>query len=246
MTLRNAPRVFVEYEAAVDDDVVIGDLQKIMRFFALLIGRITNADDIRLKLTEEKLKMWLFVNHDFSHNTESSMYHIRHRTDVENIIENLQSYFETWYSFTKDVRFTYLLNAYFYVKGKKIVNTDDLFITYCRILEGYDIRVTNDEITTTRLNEDLKEVLKAEEIKTRLSPLFEEAKSKYNPTRVANWISTGFLGRVNLKDRIKRLDEKYLQVISANSAEIVNTENIDEYYSKNSQHTKLLLPLQRR
>ncbi|WP_425452455.1 HEPN domain-containing protein [Paenibacillus cellulosilyticus] len=42
----------------------------------------------------------------------------------------------------------------------------------------------------------------------------------------------GFLDRVNLQCRIKRLDEKYLQVILASSERIINTNNANGFYSR--------------
>lgn len=63
-------------------------------FFALLIGRISHASDIRLKLTEERSPLWLFVNNDFSYNITSNGYHLRFRTDANKVFENLHDYFE--------------------------------------------------------------------------------------------------------------------------------------------------------
>ncbi|WP_148298752.1 HEPN domain-containing protein [Paenibacillus pini] len=232
MTLRNAPRIFIEYEDEVDDSVVRGDLYKIMRFFALLIGRISYADDIRLTLANSSLKMWFFINTDFSYNTTSTAYHLRNRTDAEKIFGNLQYYFEKWYFFSQNDNFSFLQDVFFRLNGKKSTNIEELFLNYCKFLEGYDLRVSEDEEKANVLKDKLNEVLKTTEIKTLMSPIFKEVGSSYKPKDIGKWISTGFLGRVGLQDRIRRLDEKYLQIIKNNSSDIINTDDSNEFYSK--------------
>nr|WP_276562007.1 HEPN domain-containing protein [Brevibacillus halotolerans] len=232
MTLRNAPRVFVEYEGIVDDSVVVDDIGKIMRFFALLMGRISYANDIRVKLKDKMFPLRLYLNKDFSHNINSNAYGLRFRTDVEKVFGNLQSYFEKWYSFSES-QFTYLLDVFFRFNGKTTIRIEDLFLNYCKFLEGYDLRISEDEKKANNLRDKLNEVLKDQTIKTKLSPIIIEAgSSKYKPKEIAKWISNGFLGRVSLQERIKRLDEKYLKILSANSFDIIKKDDVNEFFKK--------------
>ncbi|MFC5528356.1 HEPN domain-containing protein [Cohnella yongneupensis] len=230
MTLRNAPRIFIEYETKVDDEIVISHLRIIMRFFGLLIGKITSAEDIRLILKEDGLRMWLFVNKDFSYNNEIlSTY--RSRVNYDKIKEDLQDYFEKWFMFAEDEKYTYLQDVFFHFNGKRGSTVEDLFLTYCKFLEGYDLRVSNDEVKANVLKDRLDDLLKIDAIKSVLSPVFKEAGSSYKAKDVAKWISTGFIERVSLKDRIKRLDNKYLQILSANSLDVINSDD-NEFYTK--------------
>lgn len=65
-----------------------------------------------------------------------------------------------------------------------------------------------------------------------LIPAFKEVGSKYRYKDVAKRISTGFLGRISLASRIKRLDEKFYGIIAANSENIVKIDSPQIYYSK--------------
>lgn len=230
MTLRNVPRVFVEYETKVDDSIVISDLGIIMRFFALLIGRISYSNDIRLQLKEDSYRMWLYINREFSYNSDSSAYRIRNRTNFQKIKGSIEDYFEHWYSFSEDDKFSFLQNAYFNCNGKKNKSIDDIFLTYCKFLEGYDLRITKDEERASALNQELVNLLKDEQIKSILSPVFKKAGSTYKPKDISKWISTGFLERVSLKDRIKRLDDQFLKIIQANSHDVINMEDANDFY----------------
>lgn len=88
---------------------------------------------------------------------------------------------------------------------------EDIFLTYCRFIEGYDLRISRDE---------------------EISPEFTKVGSKYKYKNVARWISAGFLGRVSLDSRIKRVDEKFHGIIAANSNDIIKTDSPVSFYSK--------------
>lgn len=232
LTLRNAPRIFIEYDKEVDDIIVTNDICKIMRFFGLLIGRISYADDIRLKLSGKNMGMRLFINNDFSYNYHSNAYWMRHRTKFENIYPNIQQYFEKWYKFSNDEGFNFLQNAFFSKIGKHLTTAEDLFLTYCKFLEGYDLRISEDENKADNLYKKLCDILKSEEAKRLFSKSFEEADSSYKSKVVAGWISTGFLGRIGLQDRLKRLDEKFLKIVSANSNNAIGIDDANQFFSK--------------
>lgn len=230
MTLRSTPRVFVEYETFVDDSIVRDDLGIIMRFFSLLIGRISFAEDIRLTIGQQSLKMWLYFNRDFSYNMNSTAYYIRHRIAFEKIAKDLASIFEKWFLFSKDEKYSFLQNSFFHYNGMNNSSVEEVFLTYCKFLEGYDLRKTEDEKNANILNDSLYSLLKNPDIKSALSPVFIEAGSTYKPKEIAKWISAGFLERVSLKERIKRIDKKYLEIIGANSINVIKDEDSNDFY----------------
>jgi predicted RNA-binding protein with PIN domain len=232
MTLRKTPRIFVEFTNPQDDTAIFSSIETVMRFFSLFIGRISTADDIKLDILGKDLKMWLFINHDFSINEKRNAYWARHRTAFENIREQLQQWFENWYSFTNNSSFKFLQDAYFQISSKKTWLIEDIFLTYCRFLEGYDLRVSKDEETANSLEEQLKEVLKDTSISEKLKPIFNNVGSKYKYQNVAKWISSGFLSRISLDSRIKRIDETFFCVLASNSKSIIKENSSTAYYSK--------------
>lgn len=108
----------------------------------------------------------------------------------------------------------------------------NIFLTYCRFLEGYDLRVSKDEEVANQLYELLLGSMGEKAVSDMLIPAFKKVGSKYRYKDVAKWISTGFLGRISLESRIKRLDEKFYGIIAANSKNIVKVDSPEIYYSK--------------
>jgi hypothetical protein len=144
MSLKKMPRVYVEFSEPTNDIAISSNIEIIMRFFALLIGRISTADDIRLTLHKKDMRMWLYLNYDFSVNTNINAYWMRYRTKGEDIHGILKSWFNKWYSFSLDQSFKFLQDAYFHTCSKRMLSIEDTFLTYCRFLEGYDLRVSKD------------------------------------------------------------------------------------------------------
>lgn len=232
MSLKKTPRVYVEFSEPTNDIAVSSNIEIIMRFFSLLIGRISTADDIRLTLHEKDMRMWLFLNYDYSAKTNINAYWMRYRTKGEDTFEILKSWFNKWYSFSLDESFKFLQDAYFHTCSKRMLNIEDIFLTYCRFLEGYDLRVSKDEEVANQLYELLLGSMGEKAVSDMLIPAFKEVGSRYRYKDVAKWISTGFLGRISLESRIKRLDEKFYGIIAANSKNIVKIDSPEIYYSK--------------
>ena len=232
MSLKKIPRIYVEFSKPTNDVDVSSNIEIIMRFFSLLIGKISTANDIRLDLHEKKMKMWLFLNYDFSVKTNLNAYWMRYRTNGEETIEFLKSWFNKWYSFSLDDTFKFLQDAYFHTCNKRMLTIEDTFLTYCRFLEGYDLRISKDEEVANQLYELLIEGMENGAVSDILIPTFKKVDSNYRYKDVAKWISTGFLGRISLESRIKRLDKKFHGIIAANSKKIVEMDSPDKYYSK--------------
>lgn len=232
MSIKKIPRVFVEFLEPSNDIGVKLNVEIVTRFFSLLIGKISTVEDIRLKLAEKEMRMWLFLNHDFNIKSSQNVYWRRFRTESKNTLECLKIWFESWYSFSQDESFRFLQDAYFYTCSNRILNLEDIFLTYCKFLEGYDLRVSKDEDSANELFELLVNVMKEKDVSDIFKPIFKEVGSRYRHKNVAQWISTGFLGRISLNSRIKKLDGKFHGIIGANSENVVKDSSPDTYYSK--------------
>lgn len=68
-----------------------------------------------------------------------------------------------------------------------------------------------------------------------LSPEFKKVGSKYDNKKVASWIAKGFFERIGLDSRIKRIDEKFLNIISSNSNDIIDGILPGDLYKKISK-----------
>lgn len=173
MTLKKVPRVFVEFEAPTNDTAVISTIEIVMRFFSLVIGKLSTANDIRMKLDGKDMRMWLFLNHDFSVNINRNAYWLRYRTKSEDVLEFLTHWFEKWYVFSLDESFKFLQDAYFDTCTKRVWTIEEMFLVYCRFLEGYDLRISKDEDVANSLYELLKENMKEKAVSDILSPVFK-------------------------------------------------------------------------
>ncbi|UWD49682.1 hypothetical protein NYR90_05455 [Clostridioides difficile] len=230
--IRNIPRVYVEYENTVNDEQVFKDISCIMRFFGILCGYVSYVRDIKLEIQNQDNKVWLFFNYDFSYNL---LHHNRiggMRTKLEDVEDKLTLYFENWYEFNNDDTFKLPRNMFFNINKKDELNAQELFLNCCKIIEGYDLRISDDEIKTEKLGDSLDKVLKKEEIKNLLRPIFNEVGSKYKPKNISNWIKKGFLERVSLAHRFKKIDEKYFHIITKNSRMISKEIEGEEYLNK--------------
>lgn len=232
MTLRKKPRIFVEFEKTQNDTKVINYIRILMRFFSMLIGKVSSAIDIRLSLKNKKTCMWLFINEDFSVNNEVSLYSINYRTTYQEVAEHLKVWFETWYDFSTDSSFMFLQNYFFSTCSKKYWNIEELFLIYIKFIEGYDLRISKDEEKAKELFIRLEIIMNSQDIKNILSPEFKRVGSKYKPKDVAGWISNGFLGRVALEDRVRRIDKKFFDIISSNSSDVIEGISSNDLYKK--------------
>jgi len=231
MSLKKVPRVFVEFESPVNDEAVFSNIEILMRFFSLVIGKVSTANDIRMKLDGKDMRMWYFLHHDFSVNSNRNPYCLRYRTKSEDVLELLSLWFRKWYFFSSDESFKFLQDAYFETCTKRVWTIEEIFLVYCRFIEGYDLRISKDEDIANSLYELLIEKLKEEAISDILSPVFKTVESKYKYKEVARWISAGFLGRIGLESRIKRVDERFYCIIATNGSDVLKVDSLQKLYS---------------
>lgn len=229
--VKNYPRVHVSYEEMVTDERVYADIQILMRFFGMLIGYVSYAKDIRLNIEGKDLKTWIWFNEDFSHNLRHLNGIDRFRTEYSQVKDELTNYFENWYTFSNDDYFFLPRQMFFNSNRKREIFAEDLFVQYVKILEGYHLRISGDEKKAEQLGIDILEQLKDENVKKVLSEPFKKAGSSYKPKTVAQWIQGGFLSRITLETRLKKLDEEHGAVVAGNTEYVYKESNADKYFS---------------
>lgn len=250
--LRNQPRIRVIYEEASDVSKIHNDIRGIMQFFALLIGHVTDALDIRLDFLSQKMDSWLYINTDLSYNLRTQTIIDRPRTKLEKLHENIQSYFEKWYEFYYDDKFELIRRMYFLANIRKDIYVEDILIQYVRILEGYHLRVTEDEQISTNLNDeikliekDIKKLIFTDEGKALFTSALEKANISWNfnsehAGKVASWIAAGYLEKTNLARRIELLNNQYFNIIAKNAINIIKLEKHSLELKKDKAHQTVI------
>lgn len=225
--LKNSPKVIVSYTNGVPYETAFGDIGILMRFFGLMIGRVSNVDNIILKTTNKMIRA--FINFDFSHNVQEKLYGFNYRIAYDDIKEKIQDYVENWYKRIEDERYNFIFSAFFSCKTRRLTVLEDFFLTYCRFLEGYD-QIRNGEIEVSKeIEGKICTILKEDKAVIALfkSILKEFSSSKLDNTKVAQYISRAFMERKGLQDRIEKLDKDFFNLIANNSGR--NRLNIFEY-----------------
>lgn len=223
------PRIYITYEDYVNDIRVYDDIESIMRFFGLLCGYISYAKDIRAKLKDDVIMLFYF-NFDFSHNMNMKRFKDRMRSTYDMLKDNLSEYFEKWYDFNKDDIYFLPRTMFFNSNKKKQIDAQDLFVQYCKILEGYNLRINKDEEKADYLEIDLTDILKTTVANNLFSAAFKKAGSKYKPKDVASWIKRGFIERISLDSRLQKLDKQYGNIISKNTKFVYESDVSNDYF----------------
>lgn len=227
--IRNQPRVRIRYDEPSNVEKLHTDIRGVMQFFGLMIGHITDVLDIRLDIQDQDLKCWLYINEDFSYNLRTITATDRPRTKLKKIEKNIKNYFENWYNFYYDDKFELIRRMYFESNKRKDIYAQDVLVQYVRILEGYHLRITDDEKIASTLDKDIKDMIFTDDGKRLFTPIFEKAgwtfKSKHAKS-VASWIASGFLMKTTLSKRLNLLDGAYFNIIMKNADKIAELEQI--------------------
>lgn len=154
--IKNEPRIMVQYLEAQDIQSIMNDIEYLMQFFGLLIGTVSIVKDIRLTIENQDLKSWLYINRDLSYNTTNRDVQNKPRTYHYVVEEKLQTYYAYWRSFCLDDSYSLLRRIFFSANGKKDIFSEDIFVEYMRILDGYHTRISGDEETREKINSALK------------------------------------------------------------------------------------------
>ena len=226
------PKIYVSYKKPVDVETVTSEIECLMQFFGLLIGKVSVAEDIILTAKDKNSNSLLYINHDFSYNLSTQEIIDVPRTYFYILEDNLESYYSNWESFFQDDDFSLLRRIYFSVNNKREKFQEEVFVEYMRFLDGYHTRISGDAKTERDLKEalkDTKKVIKCKIFNDDNRPLFENAIKQvipewnYNSNNIgdiAEWIASGYLAKTSLSHRLKELDEKHLSIISHNASNI--------------------------
>lgn len=225
LTIKNVPRIYVDYNKKKDIKNVIDDIECLMQFFGLLIGTVSTVDDIRLSIEGQDLKSWLYINRDFSYNLRTQDIFDKPRTYYYVLSEKIDSYYESWRNFYFDATYELLRRIYFAANCRKELFAEEIFVEYMRFLDGYHTRICGDEETKNKIKESLKNA--TNKIKSLLfneegKALFEEAMINVDPDwkcnsshikEIAGWIAAGYLGKTQLSYRLQELDNMFFQLL---------------------------------
>lgn len=240
--VKKEPRIRILYQDSKSVNDVIDDIECVMQFFGLLIGKVSIADDIRLTIEAKKLKSWLYINKDFSYNCRMWDAFSKPRTYHYVVFEQLSNLFSNWRVFFYDSHFSMLRRIFFAANNSREMFAEDVFVEYMRILDGYHTRISGDENTQQQLKQALKnakDCIKKQIFTEDNKPIFEQSikkvlpEWKYNSKNIGDiseWIASGYLGKKSLSSRLKDLDGKY-HILQDNAEHIMGskqTENQDE------------------
>lgn len=232
--LKNQPRLFIIYSESCDVNRVLADVRAVMQFFGLMIGHVSDVEDLRLVKENQRCRGWLYINRDYSYNLRTMGMTDQKRTTFGGMNYQVQEFFERWYAFYHDETFSFIRRMYFSANNRKDMFLEDILVQYIRILEGYDLRVSKDEGTSqevrkaiNQVEKEIKKLIFSEDGKALFTSALEKVVPdwKYNASHagmIASWIASGYLGRKSLDDRIKSLDDRYLNIISLNARNVLS------------------------
>lgn len=245
-TICQKPVICVSYNKPVELHVIISEIECLMQFFGLLIGRVSKAEDIILNK-----KCGLYINRDFSYNLLNLDIFNTPRTYYYVVEDKIQSYYSKWRKFFKNDDFSLLRRVYFSVNDKKEKIDEEVFVEYMRFLDGYHTRISDDDDTKKNLNKALIKVTKV--IRSKIfddegRPLFEDAihevlpdwkYNKDNAKEIAKTIARNYVERKKLSQKVEELDKKHFNIISQNAIDIekLPLKNYD-YNKKIKVHIK--------
>lgn len=230
--LRNSPKVIISYYDDVSHRTAFNDIFKLMRFFGLIIGRVSCVENIILTTASKKIRA--YKNFDFSHNVKERFYTYNYRINYSDIFEKINDYVDKWYEHVNDESFNFILSAFFSCKTRGFTALEDYYLTYCRFLEGYDLIRNEEEKKSKEVEKKICNILKSEnDVIELFKSIFDEfSDSIYKPAKVAEYISKAFMERKGLQSRIEKLDEDFFSLIENNCNRRVNISNYKTFIEK--------------
>lgn len=247
-TIRKKIVIHIEFKEPVAISQVNYELNCLMGFWGLLLGKVTDAKDIMLYMKNSKSEsppLWTkkyYLNSDLSYNTHQPLRaYDRPHTTSKLLSERIESYYSNWRIFFFDSKYSLIIRLYFIANSKKPFFLEDIFTYYVRILEGYSLRVSEDEAIAESIKNAIKEnsneikhVLLLPDVSDAIKKILDNAvpNKKLDIKKIAEWISVGFVGRKSLSSRLSELDEQYFRIISNNASDVGNREENFEYFKK--------------
>lgn len=232
ITVKKEPRIRVIYDRSENVQTICSDIECLMQFFGLLIGKVSTVEDIRLSVEGQESRSWLYINYDYSYNLINQNVLDKPRTYYYVVAENLIKYYSNWNDFFSNDQYSLLRRIYFSVNKNKEVLMEDVFVEYIRILDGYHTRAFGDADKEMKLKEALKEaekIIRSQLFTNENKPVFEEPIQKiipnwmYDPSHIediAGWIAAGYVSKKSLSHRLRELDKNYFEIIKNNALQV--------------------------
>ena len=107
------PRLVVSYDSPVKVQRVQIDIDILMQFFGLMIGHVSNAEDIQIHFQDKKSDSLLFVNRDYSYNVRYIDSMDVPRTKMSDVGGRISDYCTKWYDFYMNEKYSLVRRIYF-------------------------------------------------------------------------------------------------------------------------------------
>lgn len=239
--VEKVPEIRIQYHVPASLERVRSDIQMNMEFWGLIIGHVSTVDDILVLFGNEDQHYCyqMYMNTDYSYNLRSVDLFHGTTTHYDSVKDKLPSLYLNWNKFFHDDKYTFLKNNYFAVNRRYQSFLEDMFVTYVRFLEGYDLRQSGDDKKKEKIfdaikpiEKDIKNRIREDELKEKLeqviSPILPEWKiNSSHAGEMASWIAGGYIGRTSLQTRLKRIDDAHLNIIAKNVS-IINQKQSEE------------------
>lgn len=124
--LKNQPRLFIIYSESCDVNRVLADVRAVMQFFGLMIGHVSDVEDLRLVKENQRCRGWLYINRDYSYNLRTMGMTDQKRTTFGGMNYQVQEFFERWYAFYHDETFSFIRRMYFSANNRKDMFLEDI------------------------------------------------------------------------------------------------------------------------
>lgn len=214
--IENKPVISLHFVNSISYDELIKIMYSVVRFFALLIGCIAFIDDIKIRIDGIDQTFSLYINKDFSFDANTLVYKLlgQPRVAFASIRSRVADMFDKWMLLNSEPNMTYLIDLYFSLYVRRKTSIEDRFLACCKIIEGYDLSTTELEKKASEIEDALAQEFKVKSVKDALSPLLLRNSIKYDPKKIAAWISTGYLNRISLTTRLMKYDKEYYHLLS--------------------------------
>ncbi|MBO4845834.1 MAG: hypothetical protein J5525_05940 [Lachnospiraceae bacterium] len=253
ITVEKVPEIHIKYHNPVSLERIRSDIQMNMEFWGIIIGHVSTAENILVRFScDNELEghncKLMYFNADYSYNLRAVDLFHRVTTDYKLLKDSISSLYEGWSEFFHDEKFYYIRNNFFMVNRKAEPFLEDVFVTYVRILEGYELRISGDDNIRVKIEDqirgiekNIKDSIREDEIKNKIEnaikPIIPDwSLNSSHAGELARWIANGYIGKVSLETRIKRLDDNHLNIIAKNKTIIEEANsgacNAEDYYSR--------------
>lgn len=224
----------------LDEPISIGKAEEyiscILKFFAILIGRIDHLEEIYLKLDNVEEYVTYYTTMNNSHMTQYDIPIISTRTSYKYLSNDIKFYYSKWCEFYQSYKI--VIDHYFKLHATLPLTIEDMFLAWCNIYDGYWIHGNEIDRKSKKFEKEVKKLLKEEEIYDLFTKLFSEYNLKFEPWKVAQKIKKEIETEKSLGEVLKVIFKDNYDLISKNindmkcGNEEINEETIYGYINR--------------